>query len=190
MLLQNAAYNNIPRVLFESGPKVDIKSQVKFLITDKHILRFAKNNRTVARKAFCLIVICVSCSSGFLGRSVWLCKFFFLNLSLSNISDRTPRGESCQNWPEVLPPVFRAVWFFKLKWSKFFCLWEKSLLWAISKLGPDSLTGGARLRFIRRVTRSRPANNTPFISICGKVGKAVSNGGDSKLQYTKPKDKT
>ncbi len=32
-------------------------SQVKFLITDKHILRFAKNNRAVASKAFCLIVI-------------------------------------------------------------------------------------------------------------------------------------
>ncbi len=41
------------------------RSQVKFVITDKHILRFAKNNRTVERKAFCLIVICVSCSSVF-----------------------------------------------------------------------------------------------------------------------------
>ena len=40
-------------------------SQVKYINTDKHILRFAKNNRTAARKAFCLIVICVSCSSGF-----------------------------------------------------------------------------------------------------------------------------
>jgi len=40
-------------------------SQVKYINTDKHILRFAKNNRTAARKAFCLIVICVSCSSSF-----------------------------------------------------------------------------------------------------------------------------
>ena len=40
-------------------------SQVKYINTDKHVLRFAKNNRTAARKAFCLIVICVSCSSGF-----------------------------------------------------------------------------------------------------------------------------
>ena len=38
---------------------------VKYINTDKHILRFAKNNRTAARKAFCLIVICVSCSSVF-----------------------------------------------------------------------------------------------------------------------------
>jgi hypothetical protein len=78
--------------------------------TDKHILRFAKNNRTAARKAFCLIVICVSCSSGFsmaqraalflkkkeegfkAGRSDF-CKYFSLSLSLSNILDRAPRGD-------------------------------------------------------------------------------------------------
>ncbi len=33
------------------------RSQVKFLITDKQILRFANNNRAVARNEFCLIAI-------------------------------------------------------------------------------------------------------------------------------------
>ncbi len=40
--------------------------RVKYINTDKHILRFAKNNRTVPRNAFCLIVrSCVGYSSGF-----------------------------------------------------------------------------------------------------------------------------
>ncbi len=55
-------------------------SQVKYINTDKHILRFAKNNRTAARKAFCLIVICVSCSSGLkAGRSDFCIYIYFSN---------------------------------------------------------------------------------------------------------------
>ena len=86
-----------------------LSSQVKYINTDKHILRFAKNNRTAARKAFCLIVICVTF------------VYIFLKLNPSRIFlDRAPRVESCQNWPEVLPPVFRAVWFLYLEWLRSF----------------------------------------------------------------------
>jgi hypothetical protein len=51
-----------------------LSSQVKYFNTDKRIVRFAKNNRTAARKAFCLIVY-----------------FFSPSLKLSNIVDRAPR---------------------------------------------------------------------------------------------------
>ncbi len=38
--------------------------------------------------------------------------------------------------------------------SEGFCLWKKSLMCAISKLGPNGLTGGVKLRFIHRATRT------------------------------------
>ncbi len=52
------------KYIYKSQTETGLKtSQVKYLITNRHMLwRFAKNNRTVARKAMCLIVIFVSFS--------------------------------------------------------------------------------------------------------------------------------
>ncbi len=61
----------------------DEKFKFKYLITDKHILRFAQIIKTVAKKAFCLIAICVSCYSGLLGRRSEFCKYFVFSISFS-----------------------------------------------------------------------------------------------------------
>ncbi len=55
-----------------------VKPSIFYILTPKsdfffafYVLSFiAKNNRTAVRKAFCLIAISLSCSSGFKGRSV------------------------------------------------------------------------------------------------------------------------
>ena len=60
-------------------------SQVKYMDTDKQILRFAKNNRTAARKAFCFLVVLCELLLRFLRPVGLTFGYIFLKLYLSRI---------------------------------------------------------------------------------------------------------